>query len=195
MKAPLIIFSAWCNFVLLIWTLLPSCPYFLDDCLIKSSQSKYENVRVGFVRGMCILKFFPWQLITRPERVPNFPSSLLILIDFPISSDFGESVKFASFWSHRSSVVLSCPCCNSSVLSLGDSSSVNKIKKTGQSLVKVDKYCNIKAWNVKFSWPLIKRFGFLFISSVFILFVSSFSNIVLHWPILASIKSRLLWML
>lgn len=83
-------------------------------------------VREGVVRGIFILKFFPWQLYTPPESVLNLLSTLFILIDFPISSDLGESANGTSFVS-GSSVLLSSSC-SCSVLSSMDSS-VAKEKK------------------------------------------------------------------
>lgn len=128
-NAPLIIFSAWCSFVLLMCNFLPSVgpQCFLEDWLTKSSQSKYviaETVRVGLVNGIWILKFFPWQLITWWRLFDRFffsfrPSSFFVLNVFSSSSGFGHSVNWDS-----SLVKLLCSCpCSCSALEILDSSS------------------------------------------------------------------------
>lgn len=124
MKAPLIIFSARCSLALLMWSLPPSGPHFFD-WLTKSSQTKSviaEMVRVGVVRGMFILRFFPCQLKILPDRVLIFLSSPFDLITFPVSSNLGDSVHSTSFLSNSHMELSSCSC-SCSVLSFMDSSS------------------------------------------------------------------------
>lgn len=127
MKAPLIIFSAWCRLVLLTCSLLPST--FFDDWLTRSSKSKLliaERVRVGLVRGMLILRLFPWQLKDLLESDLSIlgPFSWLILIDCPSSP--GNSNDGIS-GSPESSEAFSIRC-SSKALPLTESSSASTRK-------------------------------------------------------------------
>lgn len=56
-----------------------------------------ENVRVGFVKGMWIRRFFPRKLTVLSEKDLNFLSSFFSLLHgFPTSPELGESVNSAS---------------------------------------------------------------------------------------------------
>lgn len=87
-RAPLIIFSAWCTFLLLMVSFsLPSvlCVSIFFGWLSMSSNSSSRmavTVLEGVVTGMLILTFLPWQVTTLPESV----LSLLVTSSFGLPS-------------------------------------------------------------------------------------------------------------